>query len=494
MKEDAAMEMHSSPPTEAQATDATRTLGEHRARPLERAVGGLLGRALGAALSQLRCGSLALDLPDGRRIEGRGQEPGPSGLVRVHAWRCLWQLLVAGDVAFAEAYVRGEWSTPDLASVIEVVARNRDAVDRAMSGFGPARALDWVVHRLRANSKSGSRRNIAAHYDLGNDFYAAWLDAEMVYSSAIWPDEGVRARASGSVSPTRAGESPIPPTEAQATASLAIEGRGPEGLAADAGTCSGLPGWTRERTERGAVTLEAAQARKLDRVVELVGAQPGHRVLEIGVGWGALAARLAQRVGAHVTGLTLSRHQLAHVQARAAADGLSHLVEARYEDYRDATGTFDRIVSVEMIEAVGRAYWPAYFRTLRDRLCPSGHAIVQAITIDHARLDAYAAKPDFIQVHVFPGGMLPSIEAMAEEAARAGLSFACVERFGGSYARTLAEWRRRFVEAWPHIERMGFDEAFRRKWEYYLGYCEGGFRAGAIDVGLYRLAPVGGLT
>ena len=423
---------------DAHSIDAERTSGKRRGRPLERAAGGLLGRALGAALSQLRCGTLALELPDGRRIEGRGQEPGPSGLVRVHAWRCLWHLLVAGDVAFAEAYVRGEWSTPDLASVIEVVARNRDAVDRAMSGFGPARALDWVVHRLRANSKAGSRRNIAAHYDLGNDFYAAWLDAEMVYSSAIWPDEAVRARASG------------------------------------------------------AVTLEAAQASKLDRVVELVGAQPGHRVLEIGVGWGALAARLAQRVGAHVTGLTLSRHQLAHVQARAAADGLSHLVEARYEDYRDATGTFDRIVSVEMIEAVGRAYWPAYFRTLRDRLCPSGHAIVQAITIDHARLEAYAATPDFIQVHVFPGGMLPSIEAMAEEAARAGLSFACVERFGGSYARTLAEWRRRFVEAWPHIERMGFDEAFRRKWEYYLGYCEGGFRAGAIDVGLYRLAPVGG--
>lgn len=440
MKEHAAMDIHS--------IDAEPPLRQVRhARPFERVAGGLLGRALGAALSQLRYGSLAVELPDGRRIEGRGNHAGPSGLVRVYTWRCLWQLIVAGDVAFAEAFVRGEWSTPDLAAVIEVVARNRDAMDRATQGFAPAHALDWVVHRLRANSRAGSRRNIAAHYDLGNDFYAAWLDAEMVYSSAIWPDDTGGALASGS-----------------------------EEFSGSAGS----------------VSLETAQASKLDRVMELLGAQPGHRVLEIGVGWGALAARLAQRVGAHVTGLTLSRHQLAHVQARAAADGLSHLVEARYEDYRDATGTFDRIVSVEMIEAVGRAYWPAYFRTLRDRLCPSGHAILQAITIDHARLEAYASTPDFIQVHVFPGGMLPSIEAMADEASRAGLSFACVERFGGSYARTLAEWRRRFLEAWPHIERMGFDDAFRRKWEYYLGYCEGGFRAGAIDVGLYRLAPAGG--
>lgn len=413
-----------------------------RPTALDRAASGILARALGAALAQLRVGSITLELPDGRCLEGCGPQPGPSGLIRIHAWRSVWQLLVAGDVAFAEAYIRGEWSTPDLAAVIEVVARNRDAVDRAIDGFAPARALDWVVHRLRANSKAGSRRNIAAHYDLGNDFYAAWLDAEMVYSSAIWPEAGA----------------PVP-----------------------AGTAEGQAG--------GALSLEAAQSTKLDRVVDLVAAERGHRVLEIGVGWGALAARLAQRVGAHVTGLTLSHHQLAHVQARAAGAGLSHLVEARYEDYRDARGTFDRIVSVEMIEAVGRAYWPAYFRTLRERLCPRGHAILQAITIDHARLEAYAATPDFIQVHVFPGGMLPSIEAMAAEAARAGMTFACVERFGASYARTLAEWRRRFLEAWPHIHAMGFDDAFRRKWEYYLGYCEGGFRAGAIDVGLYRLAP-----
>ena len=411
----------------------------------DRMVSSLLGRILGSALAQIRVGSLVLELPDGRRIAGHGATAGPSGLLQVHAWRSLWQLLVAGDVAFAESYIRGEWSTPDLAAVVEVVARNREAIDRAMAGFAPARAIDWVAHRLRANTKAGSRRNIAAHYDLGNDFYAAWLDSEMVYSSAIWPEER-----------------PV--------------------LAPNADT----------RPEVHTAALESAQATKLDRVVELVDAAPGHRVLEIGVGWGALASRLAQRVGAHVTGLTLSRHQLSHVQSRAGAEGLAHLVEPRYQDYRDVTGTYDRIVSIEMIEAVGRAYWPTYFRTLRDRLCPRGHAIVQAITIDHARLEAYAATPDFIQVHVFPGGMLPSIEAMADEAARAGLSFACVERFGMSYARTLAEWRRRFLEAWPQIAQMGFDEAFRRKWEYYLGYCEGGFRAGAIDVGLYRLAPAGG--
>ena len=393
-----------------------------------RIMSGFLAKALGAALSRMHIGGLTLVLPDGRRVEGRGPVPGPAGMIHVHRLRCLGQLLFTGDVAFAEAYMRGDWTTPDLASVIEVVARNREALDQAIDGFGPARALDWVTHRLRANSKAGSRRNISAHYDLGNEFYAEWLDEAMVYSSAIF--------------------------------------------------------------ERSEATLEEAQAAKLDRVMDLVDAQPGHRVLEIGVGWGALASRIAQCVGAHVTGLTLSAHQLAHVQALAARDGLSDKIDARYEDYRDARGTFDRIVSVEMIEAVGRAYWPAYFSALRDRLRPGGHAIVQAITIDHARLEEYAAKPDFIQIHIFPGGMLPSIEAMADEAARAGLSFECVERFGASYARTLAEWRGRFLSAWPRIEAMGFDDVFRRKWEYYLGYCEGGFRAGAIDVGLYKFAPV----
>jgi cyclopropane-fatty-acyl-phospholipid synthase len=418
---------------------------------------------LGSTLARLRVGSLVIALPDGRRFAGHGATPGPSGQVDVHAWRCLWQLLVAGEVAFAEAYIRGEWSTPDLAAVVEVVARNRDAIAHAMPGFVPARALNWVGHQLRANTKAGSRRNVAAHYDLGNDFYGAWLDADMVYSSAIWPEE--------------------------VTASAVAFDRAPRPRAL--GLALPLHGSGECATPPDGLALEAAQSAKLDRVIDLLRPERGHRILEIGIGWGALASRLARRVGAHVTGLTLSRHQVAHVRSRAEAEGLTHLVEPRFQDYRDVAGTYDRIVSIEMIEAVGRAYWPLFFQALRDRLCPHGHAIIQAITIDHAQLEAYEATPDFIQVHIFPGGMLPSIEAMAEEATRVGLSFTCVEQFGMSYARTLAEWRRRFVEAWPQIEMMGFNEAFRRKWEYYLGYCEGGFRAGAIDVGLYRLTPIG---
>jgi cyclopropane-fatty-acyl-phospholipid synthase len=214
--------------------------------------------------------------------------------------------------------------------------------------------------------------------------------------------------------------------------------------------------------------------------------QPGQRLLEIGFGWGGLVERAA-RQGVAVTGLTLSREQLSDARNRLAAAGLADAADLRYEDYRDTTGSYDRIASIEMIEAVGAESWPVYFATLRDRLTPGGIAVLQAITIDEAHFDAYRLRPDFIQRYIFPGGMLPTAAIIREEAARAGLSLQAGQRFGESYATTLWHWLRRFEAGWPEIAKLGFDERFRRLWTYYLTYCAAGFEAGRIDVGLYRL-------
>ena len=234
-------------------------------------------------------------------------------------------------------------------------------------------------------------------------------------------------------------------------------------------------------------TLEDAQTTKQDRIIEALDARPGERVLEIGCGWGGMAERLARR-GCHVTGLTLSPAQLDYARNRVAAAGLADRVDLRLQDYRDVDGTFDRIVSVEMIEAVGQDYWPAFFRCLRDRLKAGGTAVVQAITIADDRFASYARHPDFIQRYIFPGGMLLSPGLMLRQSEAAGLTCATDLLFGASYAETLAEWKRRFEAAWTAIAADGFDESFKRKWIYYLAYCAGGFRSGAIDVGLYRLA------
>ncbi len=381
----------------------------------------MLRKILGA----LECGALTFVLPDGERVACSGARPGPEAVILLRNMRALRRLLFSGDVAFAESYVQGDWDSPDLAAVVEVAAANGESFMRAVEGFAPARLVNWLSHRLRANSRSGSRRNIQFHYDLGNEFYRLWLDEDMIYSSAIF--------------------------------------------------------------HSGDETLEDAQKSKIARICELVDAREGQSVLEIGCGWGALAAALAGRCDAHVTGLTLSNEQHAHARALAAARGLTDRIDVRLQDYRDVAGVFDRIVSIEMIEAVGPQYWPVYFRVLRDRLKTGGQAIIQSITIADDRFERYLATPDFIQRYIFPGGALPSPGALAREAANAGLAIETVQTFGPSYARTLAEWRRRFHDAWPRIERLGFDPSFRRLWSYYLCYCEGGFRSGAIDVGLYKL-------
>jgi cyclopropane-fatty-acyl-phospholipid synthase len=393
-----------------------------------RLAGGGLGLAalvLRKVLAAMDRGRLIFILPDGTRVDCRGPKSGPEATIVIHKMSALRRLLFSGDVAFAEAFIRGEWSSPDLAAAIEVAAVNGDSFMRAVEGFAPARFANWLAHRLRANSKQGSRRNIAAHYDLGNEFYRLWLDPSMFYSSGLYRSDGE--------------------------------------------------------------TLEEVQQNKVDRILELLDAKNGESVLEIGCGWGGLAVAAAAGGAAAVTGLTLSKEQLAYARDAVKRGGLDSRVDLRLQDYRDVSGKFDRIVSIEMIEAVGRDYWPIYFATLRERLAEGGHIVLQAITIEDCRFEKYMTTPDFIQRYIFPGGSLPCPRALREEAQRAGLRLETMETFGDGYARTLVEWRRRFNDNWSRIEALGFDPSFRRLWDYYLCYCIGGFRAGAIDVGLYRL-------
>jgi len=401
-------------------------------------------------LSRIQLGRLSLTLPDGRCVEAVGPYPGPAAALRLHRWRPAIRMLLQGDLGLAFSYRDGDWSTPDLTALLSFGIANEAALGKVAETRGPARWLSRLLHRANANTRSGSRHNIAAHYDLGNRFYERWLDDSMLYSSAMYDEPGNES----------CGER--------------RDGTGAVGRDA--------------HVDVDVDSLERAQARRLDRIVELLDLRAGQRVLEIGCGWGTLAATLAKRCGVEVVGVTLSTEQLRFAQARAAQWGVADRVDLRLQDYRDVQGRFDRIVSIEMIEAVGEAYWPVYFATLRDRLHPGGLAVLQAITIDERHFERYRANPDFIQRCIFPGGMLPTPERMAGEARAAGLSFSTQARFGRGYAATLVEWRRRFLAEWPAIEAQGFDLPFKRLWEYYLCYCEAGFRSGRVDVGLYRLA------
>ncbi len=378
-------------------------------------------------LRRLSCGRLVVVLPDGTRLAQRGPLPGTEAMVELHNWRPLRAILLGGDAGFAESFIAGDWSSPDLPAFLRFGAENMAGVDAASQVTWPSRLLARLRHWTNRNSRTGSRRNIQAHYDLGNGFYARWLDVSMTYSAALYtaPDDD----------------------------------------------------------------LAAAQARKLDRIATLLQAEPGAAVLEIGCGWGALAERLA-REGAAVTALTLSPAQAGYAQNRLAEAGLAARADIALRDYRDETGVYDRVVSIEMLEAVGEAYWPAYFTALRARLKQGGRAVLQVITIAEERFEAYRRSPDFIQRHVFPGGMLPTKSAIVIQAARAGLVLKAVECFGSSYELTLAEWRRRFLQTWPEAAREdGFAPAFRRLWEYYLAYCMAGFATGMTDVGFFVLEP-----
>lgn len=384
---------------------------------------GLAPALLRRLLSCIAFGSLIVETPTGERVRAVSRHEGPEATLILHRWRALRRLATKGDIGFAEGYIDGDWSSPDLTALIQLASVNTPALKRLMRGSAMLRAVHRLSHVLRSNTRGGSRRNIAFHYDLGNDFYSLWLDRSMTYSSALYARDGL--------------------------------------------------------------TLEAAQEEKFNRIVSMLDIQDGERVLEIGCGWGALAARLAGIGKTEVVALTLSKEQREFAVAAHRRDGVASLIDVRLQDYRDVRGEFDRIVSIEMLEAVGERFWPVYFDTVRARLKNDGRAVLQVITIDEARFEDYREGADFIQRHVFPGGMLPSKTALRREIENAGLQLTAAETFGQSYAETLAEWRIRFHRSWPDIERIGFGERFRRLWDYYLCYCEAGFRTGAIDVGLY---------
>jgi len=289
-------------------------------------------------------------------------------------------------------------------------------------------ALARLRHKLRANTRTGSRRNIAAHYDLGNSFYAQWLDPSMTYSAACF--------------------------------------------------------------ETGEEELTTAQTNKFDSLAAILDLQPSDHVLEIGCGWGAFAIHIASRYGCRVTALTVSPSQAEWAREKVAEAGLSDRIEIRLQDYRDVTGQFDKIASIEMFEAVGEEYWPVFFESLSARLRPGGLAGLQVITIEDQRFESYRRNPDFIQMRIFPGGMLPSVGAFTQAASAVGLTLDHARMFGADYAETLKRWRESFEAAWPEIVPLGFDERFRRLWRYYLCYCEAGFRAQTISVGQFRLKPV----
>lgn len=382
-------------------------------------------RLLRRLLNQVQHGRLTLVLPSGKVIYGQGSLAGPEAQIIIKSWRCLRRLLTGGDIGFAQAYIAGEWTSADLTSVVRFAVRNRDTLLSSLRGSVWMRALNRIGHLFNANTRRGSRRNIEAHYDLGNDFYRRWLDPSMLYSSAIW----------------------------------------------------------NETTHN----LESAQEYKLQCIAEKLALEGGEKVLEIGCGWGALARFLAKHDGTHVTGITLSPSQLAWANQSIIEAGQEKDIDLRLQDYRDLEGQFDRIVSIEMFEAVGEAYWPEYFATMKRCLKPDGRAVLQIISIEDSRYENYRRKADFIQKFIFPGGFLPSDKVLERDLMKAGLVVKEVEHFGHSYARTLAEWRERFVANWPEIEKLGFDDRFRRLWEYYLCYCEGGFEEGAINVGLYTI-------
>nr|WP_284700775.1 cyclopropane-fatty-acyl-phospholipid synthase family protein [Robbsia betulipollinis] len=385
-------------------------------------------------LARWTVGRLTIVTPSGATLVRTSDDARPHpaaashATLTIHRWRMLPRLLRHGDIGFAESYLAGDWSSPDVAALIALAAHNRDALDATMAGSLARRIGDRIGHWRRANTRAGSRRNIVAHYDLGNAFYERWLDAGMVYSSALY----------------------------------------------------------RHATD----TLEEAQACKLDAIVAQLDLRGGERVLEIGCGWGALALRLAE-AGCDVVAITLSPAQQALAAQRVADAGRQAQVDIRLQDYRDIEGSFDRIVSIEMFEAVGEAYWTTYFTQLAARLAPGGRALLQVITIAESRFAAYRRDVDFIQRYVFPGGMLPPPSRLRSLACEAGLGVESEQHFGASYARTLAEWHRRFLKEWPVLTAQGFDDRFKRLWEYYLKYCEGGFAAGAIDVGFYRFRAPG---
>lgn len=373
-----------------------------------------------------RVGEVTFITPSGKELRIRGVEPGPEARIVIHDFRFMRRVLAAGDIGFAEGFMAGEWDTPDLSTVLCAMSLNFDRLARLFLGNPLVRAVNFIGHNLNANTRKGSRKNIHAHYDLGNAFYSRWLDRTMTYSSA--------------------------------------------------------------RYERPGQALDQAQTAKYRSLARGMALQGGQSLLEIGCGWGGFAEFAAKEVGARVTGITISQEQFDFAKRRMFEQGLNEKAEIRMVDYRDVEGCFDRVASIEMFEAVGERYWPTYFGKIRDVLAPGGRAGLQIITIRDEIFEAYRRRADFIQKYIFPGGMLPSEDRLKDETKRAGLDWTGLVRFGQDYADTLAEWGKRFESAWDEIAALGFDERFRKLWRFYLSYCEAGFRTERTNVVQLSLA------
>lgn len=371
-------------------------------------------------------GSVTFVMPSGEELYIPGCEPGPDAKIVIRDFRFIRRAVAAGDIGFAEAYMAGEFDTPDLPDLLYVFAANWDRVHHVTMGNPVVWTMNRIRHALRGNTRRGSKKNIHAHYDLGNAFYQRWLDPTMTYSSA--------------------------------------------------------------RYQRPGQALSDAQIAKYRTLSQTMGLQSGQSVLEIGCGWGGFAEFAAREVGAQVTAITISDEQYAFAKQRIFDAGLNEKADIRLVDYRDVDGRFDRVASIEMFEAVGERYWPAYFDKIRDSLTPDGRAGLQIITIKDQYFDQYRSRADFIQKYVFPGGMLPSEERLRKVTDKAGLVWTAIDRFGRDYADTLAEWHRRFDAAWNDIRPLGFDERFRKLWKFYLSYCEAGFRTERTSVVQLALA------
>ncbi|WP_291934555.1 cyclopropane-fatty-acyl-phospholipid synthase family protein [Limnohabitans sp.] len=378
-------------------------------------------------LTRLKIGTLTLHAPDGN-CQVFGTHEVPFAALHIHRWSVCAEVLKSGDIGFAEGYMAGDWDTPDLAGLLRLLIANRTQIEGAIYGHWLGRLLYRVKHLLNRNNRSNSRKNIHAHYDLGNAFYELWLDGTMNYSSAWFEGDHTK-------------------------------------------------------------DMAEAQKAKVRRALRMVNAQSGDRVLEIGCGWGALAEAATTEFGAHITGVTLSTEQLAFANARMQSHGVQQRADLRLQDYRDIhDGPYDAVCSIEMIEAVGQEYWPTYFQTVSRMLKPGGRACIQSITIDDALFERYLHSTDFIQQYIFPGGCLPSPSEFRKQAQAAGLQVVDELNFGPDYAETLRRWRESFMAQLHTVRTLKFDDRFIRLWEFYLAYCEAAFDEANIDVIQFTLA------
>lgn len=375
-----------------------------------------------------RYGSLSFVLPSGRAFKVQGKETGPEAVLIIHDFRFVGRVMAGGDIGFGEGFIAKEWDSPNLSAVLHAFTSNWDHLTRLVQGNPLVSIVNFIGHLLNGNSKQGSQRNIHAHYDLGNAFYARWLDPSMTYSSA--------------------------------------------------------------RFETPGQSLTAAQHNKYASLARSIDLQSGQSVLEIGCGWGGFAEFAAKEVGARITGITISQAQHDFAKKRLFDAGLADKADIQLIDYRDVKGAFDKVASIEMFEAVGEKYWPTYFNKIHDILAPGGQAGLQIITIKDELFADYRSRADFIQKYIFPGGMLPSEKRLRQETDKAGLEWRNISRFGQDYADTLVQWGERFQAAWDEIKPLGFDERFRRLWQFYLSYCEAGFRTERTNVIQLGLAKV----